>query len=222
MERIVYDLATFDVEYQVEVSNGVVHLRQVMLAGSAKNPLNVTVPEFSVSNVYVGQAGFKLQDLVNGMIFPRKRGDEPASAGSYSGGAGDRLISLSMKNTTMRDILDALLTRSGYIMWLVVFGPHQPDSGYWKTTPPWRKTKELQQPDIDFVTRYHDPTTNRYRRLGSRNPKLIKAVPTSLSLHRSCRVFFAKKPSHFRHIGMLQSARAYVAKVTCWYGSPLW
>lgn len=163
VERILYDVATFDIQYQVEVSNGVVHLRDVTIVGNPRNPLNVVVPEFSVSNLYVGRAGFKLQDLVNGMIFPQQRGDGPASSGSYSGGAGDRLISLSMKNTTMRDILDALLVRSGYVIWLVVFGPQQPDSGYWKTSPPWRKTKDLQQPDIDFVTRYHDPTTNQYR-----------------------------------------------------------
>lgn len=163
VERIVDDLAAFDVQYQVEVSNGVVHLRQVTLAGSARNPLNVTVPEFSVSNVQVGQARFKLQDAVNRMIFPRQQENGLACAGSYAAGAGDTLISLSMKNATLREILDAVLVRSGFVMWVVVFGPQQTDSGYFKTTPPWRKTTDLQQPDVDFVTRYHDPTTNQYR-----------------------------------------------------------
>jgi hypothetical protein len=163
VERILYDVATFDVQYQVEVSNGVVHLREVTSVDSARNPLNVAVPEFSVSNVHVGQARFKLQELVNGIILPPQKNNGSASGGSYGAGAGDTLISLSMKNATMREILDALLIRSGFVMWLVVFGHQQPDSGYWKTTPPWRKTWDDQQPDIDFVTRYHDSTTNQFR-----------------------------------------------------------
>jgi hypothetical protein len=58
-------------------------------------------------------------------------------------------------------------------MWLVVFGPQQPGSGCLKTTPPWRNTTDLQQPDLDFVSRYHDPSTGQYRgdwEVGIRKP----------------------------------------------------
>lgn len=38
VERILLDMAGFDVEYQVEISNDVVHIRKAALASDSRNP----------------------------------------------------------------------------------------------------------------------------------------------------------------------------------------
>jgi hypothetical protein len=162
VQKILYDVSSFDVQYQVNISNGVVHLWKGGIAGSPRNPLNITIRDFSVADTYAGQARSKLQDRLNQMMFPPSPTERRlACAGSYGAGAGDRLISLSMKDATAREILDAILLRSEFAIWLTVFPDKQAHIGYLQTTPPWRKT--IQQPDIDLVGRYYDPATGKSR-----------------------------------------------------------
>jgi hypothetical protein len=163
VERIVLDLATFDVEYQVDVSNGVVHLQKRGLAASSRNPLNIKVPSFSVTSEYSRQAAFRLRNQVNLMIFPRQPDKVSACAGSRSAGADETKVTLSIKDATVRDILDSLLVRSHSAMWLVAFRKEQPDTGFLATKSPWRSTTESEQPDLDVLARYDDPVTGRYR-----------------------------------------------------------
>jgi hypothetical protein len=161
VEQIVYDLATFDVDYQVDASSGVIHLWNPATASSQRNPLNIRIPEFSVTDTYAGVARFVLQDQINGIMFPRPEEKQSARAGSYGAGAGDRLVTLAMKDTTGREILDALLVKSRFAMWLVVFPEQQQATGYLVTKPPWRQT--MRQPDVDFLTRYYDPASGQSR-----------------------------------------------------------
>jgi hypothetical protein len=163
LQKIVYDLPTFDLRYQVDVSDGVVHLWSEALADDVRNPLNITLPTFSATNIYAGKALFNLQDQMNSLIFPTQKRKGSGCAGSYAAGAGDAIVTVSMDGATARQILDTLVVKSSFVMWLAVFPDQQPTSGYLKTKPPGRATTDRQQPDIDLVTRYHDPVTDSYR-----------------------------------------------------------
>jgi hypothetical protein len=163
VERILYDTASFDVEYQVQVSNGVVHLRKPGLADSPRNPLSIKVPSFSVANVYTGQAAFKLRDEVNLIMLPRQKHAAYACAGSYGAGADETLTTLAVRDVSVREILDTLLTSSHSVMWLVVFRDEQPGTGFLKTQSISRNTTDLAQPDWDFLAHYSDPVTGSYR-----------------------------------------------------------
>jgi len=173
VEQILYDLVTFDVEYQIDVSNGVVHLQKRGIAASQRNPLNIRVPSFSVTSEYSREAAFRLRNQVNLMIYPRQPGKLSACAGSRSAGADEALVTLSLKDATAREILDALLVRSHSAMWLVVFRAEQPDTGFLETKSPWRNTTNLEQPDLDILPRFDDPATGRYRgdwKIGLKRP----------------------------------------------------
>lgn len=113
--------------------------------------------------MYAGQAVFKVRDQANLDILPRKTGVLSACAGSYGVGAGETKISVTLPDASVREILDAILPASRSMMWLVVFSSQQPEKGYLKTKSPLRNTTDFEQPDIDLVSRYHDPTTGRYR-----------------------------------------------------------
>jgi hypothetical protein len=97
------------------------------------------------------------------MIFPRQPDKVSACAGSRSAGADETKVTLSIKDATVRDILDSLLVRSHSAMWLVAFRKEQPDTGFLATKSPWRSTTESEQPDLDVLARYDDPVTGRYR-----------------------------------------------------------
>lgn len=163
VERILYDTASFDVEYQIQLSNGVVHLRKAELADSPRNPLNIRVHLFSVIDEYSRKAAFELRDQVSLIVVPRQKDAASACAGSYGVSSDETRITISMRDAPVRDILDALLVGSHSMLWLVTFRSEQPPMGFFKTKSIWRNTTELQQPDWDFLARYSDPISGSYR-----------------------------------------------------------
>ena len=163
VDQILRDVASFDVEYQLELSNGVVHVRKFGITDNSRNPLNITIPSFKTEGIYTGDAAFQLSKQASLLMFPRQEAQRSACGGSSSAGSGEKRLSLAMTDTTVRDILDALLTRSEFAMWVVVFPNQQPDTGYLKTESLWGNKTDPQQPDLSFVARYLDPLTGRHR-----------------------------------------------------------
>lgn len=163
VEGIVYDTVSFDIAYQVEISNGVVHIRKAGLADSPRNPLNITLSSFSLTNEYSRRAAFKLRDQVNLVLFPRPQERATACAGSYGVSADETRVTLSLKDALVRKILDTLLVRSRSAMWLVIFRTNQSESGFLKTKSILRNATDLQEPDWDFLSRYDDPATGQFR-----------------------------------------------------------
>jgi hypothetical protein len=68
-----------------------------------------------------------------------------------------------VRDVSVREILDTLLTSSHSVMWLVVFRDEQPGTGFLKTQSISRNTTDLEQPDWDFLAHYSDPVTGSYR-----------------------------------------------------------
>lgn len=163
VEQILRDIASFDVEYQLEFSNGVAHLTKIGLTDSPRNPLNIRMPSFTTEDTYPREAAFKLSDQVGFVMFPRQKENRSACGGSYAAGAGERRLSISMTDSSARGILDALLTRSELAMWVVVFPDQQPETGYLKTESLWGNKTDIQHPDLTLVARYVDPVTGSYR-----------------------------------------------------------
>jgi hypothetical protein len=173
LAQIVQDVATFDVEYQLEFSNGVVHLRKVSLADSPRNPLNIRISTFSTQDVYTRDAASQLSKQVSLLMFPREQEPRDACGGSSSAGAGEVRHSLSMKDAAVRGILDALLTRSDFAMWVVVFPDRQPETDYFQTESLWGNMTDPRHPDLNFVAQYLDPVSGTYRgdwKIGLRKP----------------------------------------------------
>jgi len=75
------------------------------------------------------------------MMFPRQKEVPSACAGSYGVGAGEVRVTLKMDNSVAREILDALLRTSQFVMWVVVFRGEQPDAEFLKT----QSLGEIQQ-----------------------------------------------------------------------------
>lgn len=173
VERILYDTAMSDIEYQIEVSDGVVHLRKTSVADSRRNPLSIKVPSFSVTNIYTGQAGFALQDQVNTLMFPREKQSAHGCAGSYGAGPDEALVTLSMTDASVRQILDALLTSSRSVMWLVIFRNEQSSAGFLKTQSLEHSSVYSEGPQWSFLAHYVDPATGKYRgdwKIGLKRP----------------------------------------------------
>lgn len=163
VERVLYDTASFDVEYQIEVSDGVVHLYKPGNKSSLRNPLNIKVPLFAVEGEYSRIAMFDLKDKINLIMFPKPERTPNACAGSYGVSADETKVTLAMSDASAREILDALLTKSRSMMWLVILDSQQSEKGFFKTKPLRGDTTEKEQPEITLISRYHDPTTGKYR-----------------------------------------------------------
>lgn len=165
VERILSDVAASDVEYRLQVSNNVVHLRNGVLTEASANPLNIRVPSFSAANEYSRMAALKLKEQVNLMLSQRPQQGAAAYAGSYGAGADETLVTISMTDTSVRDILDAILVRSHSAMWLVTFPTGTPASasGLLRTKSILRNQSPSAELDWDFLSRYTDPATGRYR-----------------------------------------------------------
>lgn len=163
VEQILYDTARFDINYQVQITNGVVHIWATNVASHSRNPLNILVPDFSVTGEYSRQAALQLRDKVNSLMIPGGKTQAAACTGSRAVSSDEKLVTLSMKNVKAWQILDAILDKSRSAMWLAVFQDQQPTTGFLKTASPWRKTADLQKLDLDFLPRFHDPATGAYR-----------------------------------------------------------
>jgi hypothetical protein len=173
VEQILRDVAAFDIEYQLEYSNGVAHFRNVDLTDSPRNPLNIRVPLFTSENSYTRDAVAQLSKQLSFLMYPRQEEQRLACGGSSATGAGELRTTLSVTGSTARDILDALLTRSDFAMWVVVFSRQQPNTGYLKTESLWGNKTDSFYPDLSLVNRYDDPATGTYRgdwKIGLRKP----------------------------------------------------
>lgn len=163
VEQILYDTVDCDINYQVRISNGVVHVWATSLADDPRNPLNITIPQFSVTNQYSRQAALMLRDQLSSVMSGSAKLPVSACTGSRGISSDETLVTVSMKNAQASQILDAILLRSRSAMWLAVFPDKQPDLGFLTIKSPWRNADGRQQPQLDFLPRFDDPVTGLYR-----------------------------------------------------------
>jgi hypothetical protein len=105
--------------YTFSESNGVIHLARVTLIDDKRNFLNVQIDNFELSSEYVFHANNRLLHLVVELANHSAVKQEMGCTGSSVVAAGDKVASFSLHHVTVRDILDKLITSSGFGIWLV-------------------------------------------------------------------------------------------------------
>jgi hypothetical protein len=124
--------------YELDLSNGVVHIRPVILRDDPGNILNVRVPSFEVRDEYVNMASRRLELLAHSIVVPPDPAEASlGSGGSMATGSGDRKTSFRLQNATVRDILDKLCLAADLHVWIVGYPPESPTrtaAGFVRTT----------------------------------------------------------------------------------------
>lgn len=112
--------------YQATARNGVVEVSAPGLLPETENFLGKRIKAFELRDEYLERASFKLHNLIT----------PPAHAGFSLGAAVEPRISLELRDSTVQEILDALILASKRKTWIVTFGTDLTPAGF-------RRTKSL-------------------------------------------------------------------------------
>lgn len=149
-QDIIKAIAKTQPGYQVQVSNGVVHV--FPLIPDAQNFLKMKIGDFSVHNTYAELAYFKLHTLVT----PPRHGNQQISIA----GPGDSRVNVELKNPTVEVALDALAVTSSRKVWIVTFSNDTSLTarGFRRTKTLWteKPIPDEEQPGWDLI-RWGDP-----------------------------------------------------------------
>lgn len=108
--------------YDFEVKNGVVRVFPHGDLEDKKSFLNIKIDEFEVKNEVAGWTNHRLHVLVKRIVSPPP--PSPPGAGeawSFGSNADDRPVSFTLKNVTVRDVLDRLTLSSASKIWIVMY-----------------------------------------------------------------------------------------------------
>lgn len=98
--------------YEIEVANGIVHVFAPRLIPDGQNFLKLRIDSFSVKNTYVELASFRLHALIT----PQTGNHQFSVAGP-----GDSKVDLELRNSSLEEILDALVAGSNRKIWIMTF-----------------------------------------------------------------------------------------------------
>ncbi len=129
VREIIEAIAKTQPGYQVQVTNGVVHVSPPGLIPGRENFLKLKIEAFEVRNDYVEVASWKLHTLVTPI-----RGSYQISIGA----TGDSKVDVELKNSTVEEALDALVVASNRKIWIMTFSD---DTGL--TARGFRRTRSL-------------------------------------------------------------------------------
>lgn len=153
-----------DPSYKLDVTGSVIHIRPAGYEDNHSNFLNIKLSAFSADG-YTHVIGMKLRDRLNEMLVPRPSSQvAQACGGSVGIGFQEARTAIAVVNAPVEEILDLLLLNSHYQVWLVIFEPDITYNGYLGTASIYRTTKESDQPNWDFLSRYYDPLERKERR----------------------------------------------------------
>jgi hypothetical protein len=139
---------------KVVVERDIVHVFAPGLIPDRENPLKLNINEFEVHDVPAELASRRLHEVVTRTLLPPKpqQGFEGrgGTGGSGFSNSDDPKISVSLRNATLEDVLDALALASARKIWVVTFlGSHAlTPSGYRRTGGLWtnRSAPDAEQP----------------------------------------------------------------------------
>jgi len=137
--------------YEIEVANGILHVFAPRLIPDGQNFLKLRIDSFNVKNTYVEIASFKLHTLVT----PQTGNHQFSIAGP-----GDSRVDLELRNSTLEEILDALVAVSDRKIWIMTFSDdnHLNAGGLRRTRSLWTDAplSDAEQP-LWQLTRWGDP-----------------------------------------------------------------
>jgi hypothetical protein len=129
--------------FKIVVRAGVVHVLSPELVPDRENPLKLNVNDFEVQNVPAEVASRQLHEVVKRTLLPPK----PQQGFERRGGVGgsgfsnsdDPKVSVTLKNATVEDVLDALALASARKIWIVTFSDARTltAAGYRRTLGLW-------------------------------------------------------------------------------------
>lgn len=122
--------------YTFAADNGIVHVFRRDLLTDSHNFLNLRIANFEVKNELGGMASRKLQAIVKRMVGPPRSAPRGAGeGGSYAGPVNEERVTLSIREATVRDILDKLVLTSDFKVWVVTFtgADGMTDTGFRRT-----------------------------------------------------------------------------------------
>ncbi len=135
--------------YGMRVDDGVLHVFSKDAVNSQSNFLNLRLAAFKADQAIAPLAEQRLWQLVNPNVYPRR----PAAGGggigrSLGARTDERPLSFSLRDTTVRGVLDRLAVSSDHRIWVVTFPPGNAllPSGFRRTVSP---TSAKVFPDAD-------------------------------------------------------------------------
>jgi hypothetical protein len=160
-EQMIRSLVSTHRGYELNVSDGVVHILPDWARSSPQNFLNLKLQKFAVFNQAPEIAGHRLRDLVKLTVSPAPPQPRTAANGSaYSQAAdvGEQNIGITLTNVTVRDALDRIALASDRKIWIVTFtnGPLTP-TGFRPTRTLWIKTIAVDEQPVWDSLRWGDP-----------------------------------------------------------------
>ena len=108
--------------FQVQVGDGIVHIRNPKVIPPEQDFLTLRVNRFEVNNEHVDFVSRKLHDLVKLTLSPPKPQSGPGGIGGSPGyNLDEAKISMEMHNVTVEEILDRMALSSTKRIWIVTF-----------------------------------------------------------------------------------------------------
>jgi hypothetical protein len=149
--------------YELRIDDGIVHIFRRDIIHERSNFLNIRLKKFEVRDSVATVA----QRDVAGMVHPRFLPPKPPQPGPYgiAGSTvlnwGDRTFSLSLRDVTVRGVLDKIALSSNYPIWIVAFAPGDAltPTGFRRTVSPTnaRVVPESDQPGWETLRWGQEP-----------------------------------------------------------------
>lgn len=153
--------------YEMRPDGDILHIYPRNVFKDERNFLNIRLKSFESKNDFVITANRRFHAQVRMIVAPRVPADTgTGSAGSVATGLGDKRVDLSLKDKTVRDVLDALSRPADYKVWIVVHSSAAPltRGGYWRSRFVTREASETESQPVWTLIRWgYDPINNRYR-----------------------------------------------------------
>jgi len=140
-------LARSQGEYGLRTDDGVLHVFRKDEDKKPGNFLNIRLGTFDAEHEIAPLVDQDLWIIVNGQLYPR-----PAGTGGIGRSLGartdDRPVTVKLRDTTVRAVLDSLILASEYKVWVVTFSPDESllPTGFRRTASP---TSGKAHPDSD-------------------------------------------------------------------------
>jgi hypothetical protein len=139
--QVIRSVADTQPGYQVEVSDGVVHVFPQGLAADRGNFLNLKVKEFEARGELFAFVAIRLQDLVRQTVSPPPPPPPGAGEGSNVGSTpGEKLLTFRLRDVTVEKALDVIALVSDQRIWVVTFCSDcgLTPTGFRRTVALWR------------------------------------------------------------------------------------
>lgn len=153
--------------YELQISNGVVHVFPRGALVDKGSFLNLRIDKFEVENHFGAFASYELHNRVHLIVSPPTTvSPEGGWGASITSGTGDRRINLKLQNVTVRDVLDRISLATDLNIWLVTYPEKAPLTarGFYRTLSLYTDVlADDQQPVWHLLPWGHDPIARGMR-----------------------------------------------------------